>query len=274
MKGKNIKIIWLFLLSVYLFFFIFAKEIEALISFPGVFINTLKYSKNYSENIQLDFKKIDIVIEWKSIQGLWIDNNASKTVYYFHWSWWDLSFFYDDIEKISSLEVNVMAIEYPWYGSNKGFPYTEEILLCSGYFLEHMMNQYNIDQKDIVLLGYSVGTGIALEFAQKADFEKIILLSAYTSRYDLMRADIWFSWQKYVFYPEIFNAQGIIKNLNSQILILHWEKDEVINKKQSRDLYQASNMEKNSLIVLPEWNHYNLLEKQETLDQIQQFIWK
>lgn len=275
MLKKSIKILIIILVSIYGFIYIFSREIQALITFPWVFINTLEYTQKYnSDTIQLDFKTIDIIFEWSNIQGLWLDNKSEKTVYYFHGSWWDLSFFYNDIQKISSLWVNVMAVEYPGYWKTDGFPYEDQIISRSEKFLEYMIWEYQLDRGDIVLLGYSAWTGIALELAKKKNFEKIILLSSYVSRYDLMQADIWIAWQKYVFLPNSLIAEEILQKIDASMLIIHGSKDDIIDIQQSEKLYSMTHKEKTSFIVFPEWNHYNLLEKEEKLKKISQFIWK
>lgn len=72
------------LLFLYLLIVIFAARIQGFSFFPGVSVNTLEYTSVGYVTPKLVFEDINILVEGKNINGLYINKNAEKTVYYFH----------------------------------------------------------------------------------------------------------------------------------------------------------------------------------------------
>jgi|TARA_Y100001960_G_C14501621_1_gene741910 pimeloyl-ACP methyl ester carboxylesterase len=78
-----------------------------------------------------------------------------------------------------------MAYDYPGYGKSTGFPYKENVDEFSKLFYEHIQSEKGINEENLILWGYSVGTAVVSDFASKNNFEKLILVSPLASRYDM-----------------------------------------------------------------------------------------
>ena len=82
---RIIMYIFLMFFSFYLICIAAAKTIETIFSFPGVLVNTKQYTAPNIGIPNLEFEEIHITAKnGDIINGLFIDNNAEKTVYYFH----------------------------------------------------------------------------------------------------------------------------------------------------------------------------------------------
>jgi pimeloyl-ACP methyl ester carboxylesterase len=77
-----------------------------------------------------------------------------------------------------------LLIDYPGYGLSEGVPRAKRILESSLAALETLAHDMKIDQRQreeaLNILGHSLGTGTALQFAVQIQVGKIILVSPFT----------------------------------------------------------------------------------------------
>ena len=74
----------------------------------------------------------------------------------------------------------VFLLEYRGYGNNVGTP-TEEGLYNDARAAVNFLKKQNIKPKDIIVLGESLGTAVAVQLATEYDFKGVILQSPFTS---------------------------------------------------------------------------------------------
>ena len=100
-------------------------------------------------------------------------------------------------------------------------------------------------EKDIILYGESLGTGVATHLAQNKNFAGIILETPFTSMIDAAKK----------FYPYIpvslllkdkFENKKNIKNINSPILVMHGEADQIVPFSMGKKIYEIANEPKYS----------------------------
>ena len=87
------------LIVLYIILLTQAKRLETLATFPGVRINV----QDVVGHVKADFEFEEINIsdsQGNNINGLYLDNNAEKTVYYFHGNGGPLNYFYSEIQYI------------------------------------------------------------------------------------------------------------------------------------------------------------------------------
>jgi len=233
-KYRKIIIIICIVFLFYLGLIIWWKKIQMISTFPWV------YLKFENENkLNLKFEEINIKTKtWENINGLYIWNWTWKTVYYFHWNGWPLDFFYNDIKYINSLWYNVMAYDYPGYWKSSWKPYKENILEFSKEFYKYLKNKKNIKDRELIIWWYSVWTAIWIDFASKNDFEKIILFSPFSSRYEMSKKFFWFPIQKILFLKNSFQTEKLVQNFNKPVLIFHWNLDKIVPFKQWKKVFE------------------------------------
>jgi len=246
-------------------------ELEGYLTFPGVAVNTLERTHPEFGKIQIEFEDINVTLEnGDVINGLYIDNNAEKTVYYFHGNGGDLTFFYPTIQYIWDLGYNVMAYDYPGYGRSDGFPYTSNILNASEEFFDYISQEKGIQLEDTIVWGYSIGTGVWVEWAKEKEIDKVILFAAYSSRYDLSRQHYKYAIQKFFRMPNTFDSQKNIKDITVPVLLVHWNEDELVVFDQGKKVFESADKDKSFFIEVDKGSHYNTLEtgaiKQELLN--------
>lgn len=167
---------------------------------------------------------------------------------------------------------NLLLIDYPGYGMSKGKPSDDSMFIASKYIFEYAtkMNEVNID--NIVIMGYSIGTGVASYCASENDASGLILvapydkaLSLYNDAIDSFHGSV-ASLAKYS-----FDSSTYAENVTEPTLIFTSKKDEVINYKHSLDL--AGHFSKlDDVVVLDNVNHNGYFSQTEVLNTITDFL--
>ena len=167
------------------------------------------------------------------------DLNKFKTIVYFHGNAGTLENRIHKLNHFKDMDVNFLIIAWRGFNSNKGKP-TEEGLYIDGLSAVNWIVDQGVKEKDIILYGESLGTGIATEIAQNKNFAGVILETPFTSMINAAKE----------FYPYIpvnllikdrFENFKKIKNINSPILIMHGEKDTIVPFKMGEKMYQLAN---------------------------------
>ena len=237
-KYKKTVIIISIILFVYLLLISFAKTIQSVATFPAVLVNVQDVVWHIETD--LNYEEINISDErWNNINWLYLSSwTWAKTVYYFHWNWGPLSYFYNEIKYINNLGYNVMAYDYPGYWKSTWFPYKENVDNFSDIFYKKLKIEKNIIDKDLIIRWYSVWTAVATDFASKNIFEKLVLVSPFSSRYEMAKKTFWFNFAKVLFLDESYNTKALVKSFNKPVLIIHWNIDRIVSFNQWKDVFE------------------------------------
>lgn len=130
---------------------------------------------------------------------------------------------------------NVMLAEYPGYAKLPGTPGQKEILPAALALAKFARKR--TPDGPLILLGESIGSGVATYVASQTRVEGMILVSPYTSISEL--AGRLFPWLPVgLILKNPFPASDWAKSVQAPVLILHGEKDETIpfemGKRQSQ----------------------------------------
>ncbi len=167
---------------------------------------------------------------------------------------------------------NLLLIDYPGYGMSKGKPSDDSMFIASKYIFEYATKMNEVDIDNIVIMGYSIGTGIASYCASENDASGLILvapydkaLSLYNDAIDSFHGSV-ASLAKYS-----FDSSTYAENVTELTLIFTSKKDEVINYKHSLDL--AGHFSKlDDVIILDDVNHNGYFSQTEVLNTITDFL--
>lgn len=189
--------------------------------------------------------------------------NSSNTLYNYYQS--------GTMKKVFG-NYNLLLIDYPGYGMSKGKPSDDSMFIASKYIFEYAtkMNEVNID--NIVIMGYSIGTGVASYCASENDASGLILvapydkaLSLYNDAIDSFHGSV-ASLAKYS-----FDSSTYAENVTEPTLIFTSKKDEVINYKHSLDLAgHFSSL--HDVVILENVNHNGYFSQTEVLNTITDFL--
>ena len=141
---------------------------------------------------------------------------------------------------------SVLLISYRGYGDNPGQPTELDLISDSTLALEWLFKKEGISPEEVVLLGESLGSGVAIALAAKYPVKGLIFDGAYSSITDVGQS-------AYPLIPvrwllkDTWNSQSRIQKVKSPMLFIHSKKDSVIPFRFAQRLFQAANEPKQSL---------------------------
>ncbi len=258
----------------YIFLVIFAQSIETLITFPWTKINLKELTNHPAGIINAEFYDIPSS-SGNNIHGLFVDNNAAKTVYYFHGNGAPMDHFYTEMRYIVDLGYNLISYDFPGYGKSTGDPTQLEVLNFSHEFLKAMKSENNIQNEDLIIWGYSIGTAVAIDLAKDIEFDKLVLFAPLASRYDMSQKIFGFPIQKLFFRKNSYISKETIKHIPNPTLIVHGNKDIVVPFQQWKTVFENSLAEEKYFIEIDGFWHSLITERygEVLADSLKSFLW-
>ena len=172
------------------------------------------------------------------------DLKKFKTIIFFHGNAGSIENRIHKINHFKDMGVNFLIIAWRGFSGNHGNP-TEKGLYEDGKSAIKWLNQKGVKNKDIILYGESLGTGVAVHLSQNDNFAGVILESPFTSMVDAAK-------NAYPYFPisillkDRYENDKKIKNIKSPILIMHGEKDKIVPFWMGKKLYKLANEPKYS----------------------------
>ncbi len=214
-------------------------------------------SENNYQNDEVEFNYEEVYIEVENEIKLksWLINKdlkKLKTLLIFHGNAGDLSNRIYKLNELNKLEINILLISWRGFSGNKGSP-TEKNLYKDAEAAIKWLNKKNVNNNQIILYGESLGTGIAVEMAKKNDFNSIILESPFTSIENSAKIYYPYLPVKYLL-KDRYDTISKIKMVESPIMIMHGEKDDVVPFSMGKELFEKANSPKQSYFT-PDDDH-------------------
>ena len=150
-----------------------------------------------------------------------------------------------------------LLVEYPGYSSQPGEP-TEASLYATGRAFIQGLAAAGIPAGRLVLMGYSLGTGIATELATEFPVGGLVLMAPFLSMGDMAQ-------QRFPYFPakllvrDRYDNQRKIAEVHAPLLITNGGEDEVIPPVQGRTLFALAN-EPKQFFFAPEAGHNTLFD--------------
>ena len=227
---------------------------------------------NYlNDEIKFSYKEIFIKTDENIKLKSWFvkkDLKKFKTILLFHGNAGNLFNRVYKLNELNKLDLNILLISWRSFSGNKGKP-TEKNLYHDAEKVVKWLNNQGLNNKDIVLYGESLGTGVATELASKNNFGGIILESPFTSMVETAK----------IYYPYLpvnlllkdrFNSKNKIKDIKTPILIMHGKKDNVVPQKMGLELFEKANEPK--FKYFPENDDHMMEYNDQLLKNIKLFI--
>ena len=203
---------------------------------------------NYSnDKLLIDIEKVKINTKDNiNLLGWYHEKDLKnfKTIMYFHGNAGNLNNRIHKLNHFGDMNVNFLIIAWRGFSGNKGKP-TEKGLYDDGNSSIKWLLNKGVEEKNIILYGESLGTGVATHLAQNKNFAGVILETPFTSMVDAAKT----------FYPYIpvslllkdkFENKDKIKNINSPVLILHGEADQIVPFTMGKKIFDLANEPKYS----------------------------
>lgn len=177
-------------------------------------------------------------------------------IFYLHGNGGSMKEWGEVAQLYNNMNYDTFILDYRGYGKS------EDKINSKGQLFSDVESAYQellkrYPENKVIILGYSVGTGLAAKLASEHHARLLILQAPYYSMKDEMN-------QKFSFLPKFllkynFETNEYLKTVPSPIIIFHGDKDEVIHYKASLKL-KNDFKKRDSLIVLKDQTHNGITD--------------
>ena len=237
---------------------------EQLLFFPQ------KLNKDYQFDFNTNFEEINIKsFDSTILNGLLFKADSSKgVIFYLHGNAGSLQTWGKVAKTYTDLNYDVFMLDYRGYGKSGGQNKSEEQIFKDVEVAYQTVKKRYTENK-IIILGYSLGTGLATKIASEHSPKLLILQAPYYSLVDLMK-------KNYPILPTFilkyrFETNQYITKCKAPIVIFHGNIDYVIDYNSSINL--SSLFKKNDkLIILKEQGHNDITDNQDYQKVLKQIL--
>lgn len=192
--------------------------------------------------------------------------NHKPTILFLHGNAGHIGYRMPWIRKFLDDDYGVLLLEYRGYGGNHGTPTEKGLYLDAKAGIKYLLSK-NINQKQIILFGESIGSAVAVHVATDNVFCGMILQSPFSSLKKVAKFHYpWVFlklWDKYA-------SEDKLTNIQSPILIVHGEQDDIVPLEHGKELYSRANEPKQ---ILTYRNlHHNDLWNEDYYTKAKEFI--
>lgn len=249
------------LLCIFLYYFQ-----ESMIFFPEKLTKTyqFQFDQDYEEKY---IKTSDGIV----LNGLLFKSNNPNPkglIFYLHGNAGSLKSWGGVAETYTDLNYDIFILDYRGYGKSEGQINGQK------RFFEDIQNVYDELKKEykeeaIIVLGYSIGTGLASKIASTNNPKLLILQAPYYSLVDMMQ-------HTYPIIPPFilkykFETHNYLKNCKMPLVIFHGNQDKVIYYGSSLKLKKAFK-KSDILITLNKQGHNGMTDNKKYKAEIKKIL--
>jgi fermentation-respiration switch protein FrsA (DUF1100 family) len=158
-------------------------------------------------------------------------------------------------KELIDMGYGLVAISWRGFGKSEGKP-SEEGLYHDARAAVQFLNALGYESSDALVIGESLGSGMAVKMATENEFKGVVLITPYTSIADRAQEIYWYLPVKYLLRDNFKNLE-LIKSIHTPIFIVHGTEDDIIPHSHSEKLIEEAN-EPKRLIIYPGKGHNNL----------------
>ena len=263
---KRLKTILLIVLGVYVLVgFLFYLLQEHMIFMDGSLPDDHKF------NFKSDFEEVYLEAPQEGrLHALHFTVEAPKgVILYYHGNKTSLDRWGRVVQYHVGLGYDVVVMDYRGYGKSKGQRNMEMILADAQLFYDYTKTRY--EEKDIVVYGRSLGSGIASYVAARNSPKQLILETPYYNFRQLV--------QRYapiypigLFLEYNFKSNEYLQEATCPVAIFHGTSDWVVPYSHGERLYQSLPSGQGTLYTIPEGGHADLVEFEEFRKGLQEVL--
>ncbi len=204
------------------------------------------------------------------------DTSSSKIILYFGGVQQDSVAL---VEKFASHYPNMPFVTYNYrgYGKSEGKPSQSKLFMDAIRIYDDLMVRYEYRPENIILMGYSLGTGVASFLGSQRQVREILLMAPYDSVYEVMKKRYPFSGIHWLLHQR-FPSVDFVPHIDVPVHIYAASDDEVVNIKHAKMLkkyvnnlagfYEYGNVGHNDILFNPDVvQHIKEIINKEDVDE-------
>lgn len=195
-------------------------------------------------------------------------NEGMPTLLFFHGNGADWHSSTVVTARLAAFGYGIMAAEYRGYSGNLGTPSEAGLYDDARGAWRFLLEEQGLAASDIVLIGNSIGSGVATQLATEVDSRALVLISPFDSLLETAARKV--SWLPVrLLLRDRYANDEKLPEIEEPVLILHGEGDTLIVLEQAQDL--ASVRTDAILETYPGWGH-DLVAHDAVQDRIATFL--
>lgn len=195
-----------------------------------------KLGKTHTFLFKAPFKEFDLKTEDRESLNCLLfsgDSTHQRLIFYLHGNAGNIEDMEGPAAFYTDLGYDFCSFDYRGFGKSSGEISNEDQFVDDARLVYNDLKK-RYHEKDIVIIGYSVGTGVAAQLASENRPEQLILLAPYYSVTDLVAV-------RYPYVPSFlvaysFETFRFIQEVKCQVNIFHGKKDKAIPYSSSKRL--------------------------------------
>jgi hypothetical protein len=177
----------------------------------------------------------------------------------------------------------VLAFDYRGYGKSEGTPGEAGLYRDMEAASHYLLNEQQIPYSQQIALGESIGSGVAVDLATRIPYRAVVLYSAYTSLPAVaahLRDTHQLGWLGVLplrfIMRQHFDSLSKINQIQSPLLIMHGEDDDMMPLSMPRALYDQATAPYKKLLIIPNAGHNDVFHEgaDRLLDELEQLLVK
>ncbi len=201
------------------------------------------------QDVGLNFEEVFLQTEdSEKIHAWFIPTNSStawaeKTILFMHGNAGNISHRLETIQIYHRLGFNFFIFDYRGFGNSTGSPSEIGTYLDAKAAWNFLRNEKKLKSEDIILVGRSLGGGVAAEIAKDFSPAMLILESTFTSMPEVSKIHYPFMPTELIVKHE-YETIDKLKNISSPVVVIHSVDDEVIPFAHGKTNFENANQPK------------------------------
>ncbi|MCX7136491.1 MAG: alpha/beta hydrolase [Proteobacteria bacterium] len=221
----------------------------------------------------LDFEDVALhTADGIKLHGWWVPARDTRgTVLLMHGNAGNISHRLGYLTMFNRLGYSVLLFDYRGYGKSGGSPGEEGTYLDAEAAWQHLTEARNLKSQDIVIVGESLGGGVATWLAHKYPPRALVLASTFTSVPD-MGAQV-YPWLPVRLLARIvYDNIARIREIQVPVMIAHSRGDDIIPFVHGQALFAAAHEPKQFLELVGGHNEGFLFSRNEWIAAVGAFL--
>jgi len=171
--------------------------------------------------------------------ALWRRPEPKGTLLIYHGNGTSLASLDGVIDEYLALGYNAMSWDYPGYGLSENCAFTQAQLLADAETVYQWLTTKE-QAENIIILGRSLGAGIALSVASRHQHNPVYLVAAYDKMMEVAKDKVWHLLPVEYLFDFPLDTQPWIDAIQQPIYLIHGTEDQIIKPERAQALVNNS----------------------------------
>ncbi len=227
-------------------------------------------------DIGLEYEDVNIVAsDGVKIHGWFIPAEYSPrypriNILFSHGNGGNISHRFAKLQMLHKLGFDTLIYDYRGYGKSEGSPDEDGIYLDIEAVYDHLLNNRQVNPKNIILFGESLGSAVSADLALKREVGGIVIEEGFTSVKDV--ANHYFPFIPNFIYKSKYDTSKKLKKVAVPKLMFHSVDDEIIPYGMGKRLFDAAAEPKQFIELKGGHNDAFMVSQDKFMKGIDEFV--